>query len=142
MGILDGIKDTLQGHFDKKKEDREFEERLRLEASIQKRQIYEEEYKKNALEVAKAEAYREAANKTGLAKLRAKNRTRRLNENNIEPGTGFAKLREYTQKNKARTAENLKRTAEMRSVGKKLQLDRLNKRPGIIRKPFERSYVQ
>lgn len=142
MGVLDSFKATLQGHFDKKKEDREFEDRLRLEAAIQKKQFYEEQYKKDALEVAKAQAYKEAAENTGLSKLRAQNRSRRLNENNITPGSGFDKLRELTQKNKARTAANLKRTAETRAAGKQIQEDRLNRIKSPIRKPFERNYIR
>lgn len=136
MGVFDSLKATLQGHFNKKKEDKEFEDRLRLEAAIQKRQLYEEQYRKDALEVAKAQAYKESAEATGLSKLRATNRSRRLRDNDVAPGSTFDKLREFTQKNKARTEANMKRTEEMRAAGKKIQEDRLNKVNSPIRKPF------
>ena len=139
MGILDTIKSGIQGHFDKKKEDREFEERLRKEATIQKRIIYEEEYKKNALVVAKAKAYKEAAQKSGLQRLRAKDRALRLSERNLEPGTFFDKMRDLTQRNKARTEANLKRTAEMREEANKMRQERSIGSPQT-NKPFKQTY--
>ncbi len=136
MGIFDSIKNSIQEHFDKKKQDRAFEERMRLEAEVQKKQIYEEDYRKHTLVIAKAQAHKEAAENSGMAKLRATNRLRNLNEDNIAPGSFFEKLSDLTKRNKARTEANLKRTAEMREMGKKIQADRLN------HKPFEkRSYI-
>lgn len=136
MGIFDSIKNSVQEHFDKKKQDREFEDRMRLETAIQKKQIYEEDYRKHVLEIAKAQAHKEAAEKSGMAKLRANSRLRNLNEDTIAPGSFFEKLSDLTKKNKARTEANLKRTAAMREMGKQIQQDRLN------HKPFgNRSYV-
>ena len=147
MGIFDSIKNSVQEHFDKKKQDRAFEERIRLETAVQKKQTYEEDYRKHSLEIAKAQAHREAAEKSGMAKLRAQSRSRRLNEDRIEPGSFFEKLRDLTQKNKARTEANLKRTAEMREMGKKIQADRLNHKPlgnrPFVNKPFgNRGYIR
>jgi hypothetical protein len=126
MGIIDTFTSGIKKHFDKKKEQRELEERLRFEAEIQKRQIFQEEFRKNAFEVAKAQAFKEAAQKSGLAKLRAANRASRLNENNIEPGSFFDRLKSLTEKNKLRTTENMKRTAEMRKMGREMEQERLN----------------
>ncbi len=143
MRMFDSFKATLKGHFDKKKEDREFEDRLRLEAAVQERQLYEQRYKLDALEVAKMRAETRSEKDTGLLKLRAINDRIRLKENSIAPGSGFDKLRDYTQKNIARREANLKRTATMRSSGLKIQQDRV-KGKGIvkhkaIRQPFERT---
>ncbi len=138
MGVLDSFKATLQEHFDKKKADKEFVERAQLEAEVRARQIYEEDYKKHTLYMAKAQAHKDAAEKSGIAKLRATSRARTLDEGNLPPGSFFDKLRDYTQKNKAKTEANLKRTAEMREAGKKIQQERLgkNRLTSIPRKPF------
>lgn len=124
MGVFESLKNSVQGYFDKKREDREFVERLQREADAQKKILFEEEFKKNALEVAKAEAHKNAAKLSGLQKLRAMNRARRL----TEPGQGqgmFSKLSEYTQKNIAKREENIKRTAELRDAGKKMREEKL-----------------
>jgi len=125
LSIIDTIKSGIQGHFNKNREQKELEERLRFETAIQKRQIYEEEFRKNALEVAKSQAKKEAAERSGLQKLRAVNRSSRLQERNVAPGSFFEKMRDFTQKNKANREQNMKRTEEMRNTAKKMQEDRL-----------------
>ena len=125
MGILDSIQTGISNHFEKKKREREMMEQLQTEAQMQQRIIFQEEYKKNALEVARARAKKDAAKLSGLQKLRAINRARRLTESGQEPGSMFSKLSEYTQKNLARREENIKRTAEMRETAKKIQVDKL-----------------
>ena len=109
MGMLDGIKN----YFNNKSEEREEFEKLQRQADLQRRQFFIEEFKKNALEVAMATAKREAEDKSGLAKLRATNRTMSLNHV-PEPGSMFEKLAQYTQKNIARREQNLKHTETMR----------------------------
>lgn len=125
MGIIDTIKSGLQGHFDKNREQKELEERLRFEANVHKMQIFEEEFRKNSLEVARAQAKKEAAEKSGLQKLRAVNRSAILQRGNVAPGSFFEKMRDLTQKNKANREENLKRTEAMRGTAKKMREDRL-----------------
>ncbi len=128
MGFLDSIKNSFQSHLDKKQEQKEFEERLRFEASIQEKQIFEQEFKKNALEVARSRAMKDAAEKSGLQKLRATNRARRLTESgDTNQGTMFSKLSAMTQRNMANREQNLKRTKEMRDTAKKMREDRLQK---------------
>jgi len=145
MSVLDSIKSGISNHFEKKKKEREMMEQLQLEASMQQRQIFQEEFKKNALEVARAKAKQDAAKLSGLQKLRATNRARRLTETGQEPGSMFSKLSEYTQKNLARKEENIKRTEEMRETAKKMQEERLvtqqktreqNLLKSGVRKPF------
>jgi len=147
MTILESVKAGLKNHFDKKKEKREFEERLRLEAEIERRRIFEEEFKRDAKLVAIAQAKREAAEKSGLQKLRAVNRARNLNTLSETPGSFFEKLSNYTKKNIAKREENLKRTAEMRATAKQMREERLSKRQQLrrerlaqsrIRKPFSK----
>jgi len=121
MSILDNIKEGIQGHFDKKKQQREMMEQLQVEAAIEKQKLFKEKFKENAFEVAKAQAYKEAAEKSGLQKLRATNRARRLSENNIAPGTFFEKLSEYTKKNIAKREENLERTKLMRETAENMK---------------------
>jgi len=147
MSVLKSISDGVQSYFDKRNEDREVMDNLRHEAEAQKRLIFEEEFKKNALEVAKAEAKKEAAEKSGLQKLRAMNRTRRLNEIKDPSNSIFGKLGEYTQKNLARREENLKRTHELREAAKKMREEKLREQQqqrqeriagSSIKKPFQK----
>ncbi len=137
MGFLDVIKDKIQSHLDKRKEEQEMMERLRLEASLQKKQIFEEEYKKDSLEVAKREAKKSAAEMSGLRKLRAINRSRRLTETGKSPGSFFSKVSEYTQKNIAKRQENLKGTAELREQAQKMKEEKVSSPTKIRRRePF------
>ncbi len=147
MGILESIKSGIEGHFEKRKEDQEFMDNLRRESEAQKRLIFEEEFRKNALEVAKAEAKREAAQKSGLQKLRATNRLRRLNEVKESPDSFFGKLSSYTHRNIANREANLKRTEELRETAKKIREDNLTEQKRLrqermiksnSRKPFQR----
>jgi len=111
-------------------------DRLRLEARMQQQQIFEEEFRKNALEVAKAHAKKQAANLSGLQKLRALNRSKRLTESGQNPSSFLSRLAEYTQKNLAKREENLKRTTELRAVAKKMREEKLAERQlGRINKP-------
>ncbi len=140
MNFFESIKGKLgqgiKNHFDKKKEQQEFMERLNFEAEVQRKQIFEEEFKKNALEVAKAKAKKDAASLSGLQKLRAENRYRNLNKQQ-DTGTFFEKMRDYTQKNLARREDNLKRTEMMREKAEQIKQERTGKIPQVQqRKPF------
>ena len=128
MSILDNIKEGIQGHFDKKKQQKEMMEQLEVEAAIEKQKLFKEKFRENALEVAKAQAYKEAAEKSGLQKLRATNRARRLNEDTVAPGTFFSKLSDYTKKNISQREDNLARTKLMRETAEKMKLEREQKR--------------
>jgi hypothetical protein len=140
MGILDSIKSGIKGHFDKRQEEREMMEKLQFEADLQRRQTFEEEFRKNALEVAKAKAKQDAARLSGIQKLRAENRLRRLTQIDANKPMGFfEKMRTYTQKNMARREANLKRTAEMRETARKMREERKNTAPK--RRPFSPSNI-
>ena len=129
MGFFDTAREKIREHFDKKSEDREKMEELRKEVNLQRQQIFEEQFKKNALEVAKRQAYKDAAEKSGIQKLRAETRLRRLNEQSSapEPGTWREKMRDYTSKNIARREENLQRTEEIRAKAEELKQERMGK---------------
>ena len=140
--LLENLKERTQQHFDKKKAEKEEMEMLQREVDFKKKQIFQDEFRKNALEVARAQAKKEAAKASGLQKLRATNRLRRLNETNAEnPGNYLSKFAEYTQKNLAKREENMKRTEAMRSEGKKIKEESMNKGSinPQIRKPFQPS---
>ena len=124
MGIFSGLMSGFKGHFDKQKEQREAMDKLRLEAEMQRTEIFEQEFKKNALEVACAKAKKDAARLSGLQKLRAQNRARRLTEPGSEQ-TMQGKFSAYLQQNLARKEENLSRTEELRKTAKKMREDKL-----------------
>lgn len=131
MGFFDTVKEGVQGHFDKKKQEREELERMQREVDFQRKQIFEEEFKKNALIVARGEAKKRAANLSGLQKLRAVNRARNLTQSGQDPGSFFSKLSEYTQKNIAKREDNMKRTEELRNVGKQMREEKLSEQQKI-----------
>lgn len=123
MSILDSIKEGVRGHFDRKKEDKEAMDKLRKEADMQQRLLFEQEFRKNALEVAKAKAKKDAAQASGLQKLRAINRARRLSQQtpDQQPMGFLSKLSEHTRRNLANREANLKRTEEMRKAAKEIR---------------------
>ncbi len=131
MSIFDTAREKIREHLEKSRQDREKMEELHKEVDRERQKIFEEQFKKNSLEVAKKKAYKDAAQKSGIQKLRAETRVRRLNEQSSapEPGTWREKMRDYTAKNIARREENLKRTEEIRSEAEKIKLQRLNKTP-------------
>ena len=130
MSFFDTAREKIREHFERNKLDREKMEMLHREAEMQRQQVFEEQFKKDSLEVAKRQAYKDSAEKSGLQKLRAETRIRRLNENSStpEPGTWREKLRDYTSKNIARRQENLKRTEEIRGKAEEMKQERMNQR--------------
>ena len=146
MGFLETIQKGVRGHFDKKKVQKELIDRLRLEADVQRQQIFEEEFKKNALLVAQSQAKKQAAELSGLRKLRAMNRVRTLKEPKSSDSF-FSKLAEHTQRNLAKREENLERTKEIRTEAKKMRDERLIKQQELREsrmarsKPFAKSYL-
>ncbi len=128
MGFFDSISSGIKNHFNKNREQREMMEGLQKEADAQRLMEFKEQFAIDAKEVAIARAKRDAAEKSGLQKLRAVNRARNLSHSGPEPGTFFEKLSDFTKKNKARMDENLKRTAEIRGIAEKDRKDALSKR--------------
>lgn len=109
---------------EKRRAEKEMLEGLQKEAEAQRRLHFQDEFRKASLEVARAQAKKEAAEKSGLQKLRATNRARRLHEVGAEEGSFFGKLADYTRKNRLRREENLKRTAILREEAKKMREER------------------
>lgn len=128
MGIFDSISNGIKNHFDKGREQREMMDGLQKEADAQRLMAFREQFASDAKKVAIAQAKRDAAELSGLRKLRAVNRVRNLSHGGPEPGTFFEKLSDFTKKNKARMRENLERTAEIRAIADKDRKDTLNKR--------------
>ena len=105
--------------------------------SSKKKRIFEEEFRKNIFEIAKGKAKKEAAEKSGLQKLRAMNRVRNLEKLEKNP-TGFlSKLSDYTQRNIAKTEERKQRTAELQ---KALEEDKMKKGNIPIAPTTQKSY--
>ncbi len=137
--LLGNLKQKFQESQQRKELEKAELARMQREVDFQKKQIFEDQFKKDALEVAKAQAKKEAAELSGLKKMRAQNRLRNLNKTGLDnPANMFSKLAAYTQKNIARREENLKRTQDMRDAGKKMVGEKGVIVPGI-RKPFQPS---
>ncbi len=143
--LFDGVKARMQESAQRKKEDREFQRKIELQAQTEAQLIYRKEYIENARIVAIARAKEDAGKKSGLQKLRALDRVKRLQEGPGDEGSFFSKMRNYTQKNMAKRDENLKRTEFMRTEAEKMKKEGLTRRPtfGVDRsverrKPFNR----
>lgn len=124
MTIIHSLKNSLSSHFEKKREQREFENKLRREAEANQRQIFAEEYKKAAYQASLIKARRDAETKTGLAKLRAINTLH--NAENRPSGNAFSKLSEYTRANLARREQALAKTQALRQAALEERQKRLN----------------
>lgn len=135
MKLIDRFKGTIRSHFDKKKEKREFEERLEREARANERQIYEVEYKKASLKAIMLRAKQDAENKTGLAKLRAINQLHNVASPKMNI---FSKLSHYTRSNLVRKDANIKRVEAMRTAAKQDSIRKLeeNKVRNLNRVPM------
>ncbi len=136
MGIWENLTSGVKNHFEKKKEERKWMEGLQREASAQQKILFEEQFKKNALEVGRRKAKKDAEKLSGLQKLRAINRASRLTESGQNENL-FSKLSQFTQKNIARREENLKRTEMIRKEADKIKNSTQKTIP--LRKPFGQS---
>lgn len=124
MGLFDSIKGAVSGHFDKKKEEQELFDNVQKEAQAIRMKTLEEEFRKNATEVAISTAKKDAAQKSGLQKLRALNRARNLTNPQEPKGSFFENLSEYTHKNIARREENLSKTEMLRKEADKMRKEK------------------
>ncbi|KKN59060.1 hypothetical protein LCGC14_0546150 [marine sediment metagenome] len=136
--LLGNLKEKFQESQERKRLEKEEMNRMQREVDFRERQVFQEEFKKNALKIAIGRAKKDAAKKSGMQKLVALNRVKRLQEPGANnPSNFFNKFSTYTQKNLARTEENKKRTAGMREEAEKMRGEKPIT-PGI-RKPFQPS---
>jgi hypothetical protein len=130
--FLSNVKDSIASYYDKKKEQREYDDKLEREARATERKIYEQEYKKAALQAAMLRAKKDAESKTGLAKLRAINQ--KYSSPTKSRGGFLNKLSEYTKENRLRNEQNIKRTEELRKAAYEMRVNR-----PTINKPINRN---
>ncbi len=117
MSFLDLIKESFSDRSEKRREEKELVDRIRLESEVRRKEILEEEIRKNMLELTIGKAKKDAAELSGLKKHRAENRLRNLQNPQTQMGI-FSKLSEYTQRNIAKREENLRRTEENKRMVK------------------------
>ena len=141
--MFENLLGNLKQKFEERQQRKEAEKadfaRMQREVDFQKKQVFQEEFKKNALEIAIGQAKKDAAKKSGMQKLRAQNRLRNLQKNNMAPGSIFSRFSEYTQRNLARREENMKASEERMGEAKKMREERLQQNPENRqnpRKPF------
>ncbi len=134
MGFWDNLKEEWAEKSRIRKEEEEMIRRLKIEAAVEKNRIFEEEFRKNTFDIARAKAKKEAAEKSGLQKFRAMNRVRNLEKLEKNPSGFLGKLSEYTQRNIAKREENLKRTAEIKTALEEEKIKKMNN----SNKPFQR----
>lgn len=128
MSFFSGLKQEFQERAEKRKEEREIVHKIKLEAEAKGQKVLEEELRKESFAVAIAKAKKEAAQKSGMQKLRAESRARNLQKLQKEPSGGaFEKFGEYTRRNLARTEERKKRTEELRKAQEEERAARMKK---------------
>ncbi len=139
--LLGDIREKFRASQDRKRAEKEEIDKMQREADFRARQVFQEEFQKNANKIAIDRAKREAASKSGMQKLIAENRVRRMEEPGAnDPSNFFNKFSSYTQKNLARREQNMKRTKEMQEVAKKMREEKGDNNPTTnpgIRKPFQ-----
>ena len=128
MSFFDKISEGIKNSFVKKKQEREVMEQLHREAEAQRLETFKEQFKIDSKKVAIAKAKKDAAEKSGLQRLRAMNRARNLSSQEAQPGTWFEKLGDYTRKNIAKREENLKGTKMLREEAEKMKKQTLSDR--------------
>ena len=116
MGFWDNLKEEWAERARKRKEEGEMVRRLEIEAEVEKRRVFEEEFRKNIFKIVTGKAKKEAAEKSGLQKLRAMNRVRNLEKLEKNPSGFLGKLSEYTQRNIAKKEERLQRTTDLKKA--------------------------
>lgn len=137
--LLGNLKQKFEERQQRKVEEKADFARMQREVDFQAKQTFQEEFKKNALEIAIGQAKKDAAKKSGIQKLRAQNRLRNLQKNNQAPGSIFSRFSEYTQRNMARREENMKASEERMEEAKKMREERLqtnSENRQTPRKPF------
>lgn len=115
MKFLEKLKQEWDAKREKRRADQAVIDRYKLEADIEAKKAFQEEYRKHIKTIAIGKAKKDAARKSGIMKQRAQQRVRNLQDPRSESKDLFSRLGEYTQRNIARREENLKRTAETRS---------------------------
>ena len=126
MGIFDNLKQSVQDHLEKKKKEREEFQQLQREAENHRKIEFAAAFREDAFRVAKSKAKKDAAKLSGLQKLRAINRARRLDETGTDPNSFFSKLSAHTQRNMQRTEENKKRTVEIRAAAQQMKDEKMD----------------
>lgn len=137
QNLIDRAKEKIKGSYDKRQEEKEFEEKLRREQRLLERIELERELKVQALEVAKIKAKKDAERLTGLGKLRAIKRVQNLEENK-KPALG--RFSEYINRNLARREKNMKNTKQIREeVGRMKEEKSQQRNLGAgFKRPFTR----
>ena len=134
MGFWDNLKKEWAERARIKKEEEEIVRRLQIEAEVEKKKVFEEEFRKNIFKVVTGKAKKEAAEKSGLQKLRAMDRVKNLEKLEKNPSGFLGKLSEYTQRNIAKREENLKRRDELKKALEEEKIKKMNN----TTKPFQR----
>ena len=139
--FLGNLKEKFRQSQERKEEEKRELDRMQREVDFERKRVFQEEYLKNAKAVAIGQAKKEAASKSGIQKLRAENRLRRLQDpDSSNPSNFFANFSAYTQKNIAKREENLKRTKAIREEAEKMKGEKKSTfQPAGIRKPFQPS---
>jgi len=123
--FLGNLKEKFEKRQERKEEERLDFARMQREVDFEAKKVFQEEFIKNSKEVAISRAKKDAASKSGVQKMRAKNRLRNLQKNNVSPGSTFARFSQYTQRNLARREENMKASKERMEDAKKFREERL-----------------
>jgi len=126
MSILDNFKQAIQRNFENRRQERLRQEQLQQQIRDEENKQFQVEFKKAIEERARIKAQREAAELTGLAKLRAINKIENKNPPSRMPF--MQKLGDMTKKNIAQREANLERTRRLREEAARMRQERFMKK--------------
>ncbi len=132
------MKQGFSSIFEKRRLERERQESLQRQFAEEEKRAFDIAFKQQIKKVAMIKAQRDAAQLSGIAKLRAVNKVENLN--NPQPQLpALQKLRDLTERNIARREVNLERTKKLKEASDQMKqqkdMERQMKR-GLPRKPF------
>ncbi len=146
MSLFDSIKESINRGIQKRKQNRDKFDSMQTEQRFEEMLSFDQESKRRSLIEANRIVEEDSRNLQGVQKLRAMNRVGRLTE---PSSPRFGSLSEITQRNKARTRDNIERTKRMRAEAKRMQQEKLDQRVAErearmvrnnTRKPFQPTF--
>ncbi len=116
MSFFDKLKEEFSEKSRRRKQDQEVIDKLKLEAEVERKIVFEKKMRVKLIKDAKDRALRDVEKKTGLQRFKAQNRVRNIEKLESNPGGRFSKLSEYTQRNLAKTQERREKNDQLQKA--------------------------
>lgn len=126
MSFLDNIGEAIKNQVERRRQERERIDSMRREMEAQRFLEREQQSKMTAADIAQNRILRDTSEKQGIQRLRAINRAS-INPD-LNEGSFYNKLSDYTRKNIARREENIRKTQRLRDEARKMREQQLKER--------------